>query len=108
MPPTATKQTKKAPAKKQVKETETKEAKAAARDGDVFKFVKDPEKKQAPQAQIILNAVKAAGKKGITRGNLLKIMEKEVTTRQPIARILSYYQGPLVKEHEAIVIEKAS
>jgi hypothetical protein len=55
-----------------------------------------PTSKLAPQAQCILNGVEAAGKDGITRENLVKALTGVLVTRQPVGRIISYYQKTLV------------
>lgn len=74
--------------------------------GDTFKFVKEPEAKLPPQAQGIVNLVKAAGKKGITRKDLVEAMEGVIETRQPLGRILTYYQKRLT-EIGAVEMTKA-
>ena len=51
--------------------------------------------KLAPQAQGILNIIKEAGT--INRTDLVAAMVGVVTTRQPMGRILSYYQKKLVE-----------
>lgn len=63
-----------------------------------------PDKKIAPQAAVIVNIVKAAGKNGITRGELVKSMEGVVQTRQPQERIFAYYQKMLVEDGFLTVI----
>ena len=83
-----------------------KEAKKRVAAKDLFKFKADPEKKLAPQAAGILGIIKAAGKKGMTREELVAGMEGVITTRQTMSRILAYYQKPLV-EAEAIEVKKA-
>jgi len=55
------------------------------------------ETKFAPQCQGIINIVKEAGKGGISRVKLLEAMKEIITTRQPIERILTYYQKSLVE-----------
>jgi hypothetical protein len=52
--------------------------------------------KVAPQAKAIAVIVEAAGTKGITRKDLVANMEGIVQSRQPLGRILSYYQKLLV------------
>jgi hypothetical protein len=64
------------------------------------------DKKVAPQAQVIVNAVETAGKGGITREDLVKALDGNLTTRQPIGRIVSYYQKPLI-EAGLITVDKA-
>ena len=85
---------------------EAREAKERAAASDNFKFLADPDTKLAPQAQAIVNIVKEAGKKGIVRSELLKAMEEVVTTRQPIQRILAYYQKK-IQEVGAVEMTKA-
>lgn len=71
----------------------------STKSGDLFKANEpQPEEKVAPQAKAIANIVAAAGTKGITREKLVKEMEGVVQTRQPQARILSYYQKTLVEK----------
>lgn len=55
-------------------------------------------KKLAPQAQQIVNLIEAAGDEGITRQDLVKDMEGVVETRQPLGRILSYYQKAMIEQ----------
>lgn len=70
----------------------------STKDGDLFKSnLPQPEVKVAPQAAAIAKIVEAAGTKGITRKDLVAQMDGIVTTRQPMARILSYYQKLLVE-----------
>jgi len=52
-------------------------------------------KKLAPQAQTISNAVEAAKKGGVLREDLIKGLTGVLVTRQPVGRILSYYQKEL-------------
>ena len=78
---------------------EAKEAKERAAQADRFKYlgkVVEGAKKLAPQAQGIVNLIQAAGKGGISRVDLVKNMEGVITTRQPLGRILSYYQQEIV------------
>lgn len=94
-----------------------KDAMAAARaareqaaQGDRFKWhnqVKEGTKKLAPQAQGIVNTLEAAGKNGLTRAELVKNLEGVIQTRQPITRILSYYQKDLVASGHIIIVEAA-
>jgi len=74
-----------------------KEEKAAKQ---IFNFKGMPaegDKKLCKQEQGIMDLIKTAGKKGITRPDLLTAMEEVITTVQPIGRILSYYQKGLVE-----------
>jgi hypothetical protein len=48
--------------------------------------------KLAPQLQVIVNTLEAAGKEGMTREELVKALDGVITTRQPVGRIVSYYQ----------------
>lgn len=75
-------------------------ARDAAAQTDKFVYagqVKEGTKKLAPQAQVIVNAIQAAGKGGITRSQLVENLNGILTTRQPIGRIVSYYQKALVE-----------
>jgi hypothetical protein len=51
-----------------------------------------PNGKIPPQAQVILNTLEAAGKDGISRQDLVKSLTGVLVTRQPVGRIVSYYQ----------------
>lgn len=64
-----------------------------------FVFAKDPDGKLAPQAKLILKHVKEAGDEGISREDLCKALtaDSEFVTRQPVERIVGYYQRPLVE-----------
>jgi hypothetical protein len=53
-------------------------------------------KKIAPQLQVIANTLEAAGEAGLTRAELVKNLEGVITTRQPIGRIVTYYQKDIV------------
>lgn len=63
----------------------------------VYEFVKDPGEGQklAPQAKLIVAEIKKAGK--INRADLVKALgaNGEFKTRQPIERIVTYYQKDL-------------
>lgn len=54
--------------------------------------------KLAPQLQAIANTLEAVGEQGCTRKELVELLSKPgvLTTRQPVGRILSYYQKDLV------------
>jgi hypothetical protein len=91
-----------------------REARDSAAKNDVFTHVGDPNKKVAPQATVIINAVKAGtkGGKGITREKLIEALSQKgpdgnqiLTTRQPVGRIVSYYQK-LIQESGAVTITK--
>ena len=82
----------------------TPEAAAAAREAreqmrakDRFVYLKESEKKLAPQAQGIVNILKEAGEAGMSREELTNAMKGVIVTRQPEGRILSYYQKSLVE-----------
>lgn len=55
-------------------------------------------KRIAPQLQAIANTLEAVGESGCTRKELVELLSKPgvLTTRQPVGRILSYYQKDLV------------
>ena len=55
-----------------------------------------PTTKLAPQAMVILNGIEAAGEKGIRRKDLISNITGILVTRQPVGRIVSYYQKELV------------
>jgi hypothetical protein len=88
---------------------ETPEQKAERVKNDRFtRNMKDgkpvvPNGKIPPQAMVIINAVEAAGKAGITRGDLVKNITGVLVTKQPVGRIVSYYQK-LVQECGAVTI----
>lgn len=63
---------------------------------DVFHFVKDSEKPLAPQAGKIVEVVKGSPE-GIGRAALLEALKPVLITRQPVERILAYYQSTLVE-----------
>lgn len=106
-----------APKKEQKKETKPaaaakpdKAQREQAAKNDRFVFVKDPDAalRVPPQARTILNAVKAAGKDGISRGDLVSLLEKgnALNTRQPVGRIITYYQPLLVRDNGLIKLEE--
>lgn len=67
---------------------------------DVFVFLShkpNDENKVAPQVTVILNVMEKAGKAGITRKDLVAGLEGVIATRQPISRIVSFYQKSLVE-----------
>jgi len=101
----------KKPAAPVAKSPEQRAADKAAKDAavakDRFVFVKDPEGKIAPQAQVIINAIKGAGAKGVTREELIRGLEGKLTTTQPIGRVVSYYQRLLTQETGAVRINTA-
>lgn len=75
-----------------------REAKEARRAKDVFKYQGEAENKLPPQAQGIVNILKEAGKKGLSRAEIVEAMTGVIETRQPVGRILTYYQKRLVEE----------
>lgn len=53
--------------------------------------------KLAPQALLIINTIEAAGPEGITRTALNDaLVAAGIVTRQPVGRIVTYYQKSLV------------
>lgn len=52
----------------------------------------EPAKRLPPQAQVIVNAIEAAGPTGIKRADLITALTGKLVTRQPVGRIVSYYQ----------------
>ena len=82
-----------------------KPKKSELKKSDVFIFTGDGgEIKVAPQARRILECLEAAGGDGMTRSQLLEAMSAVVETRQPIDRILTYYEKALV-ESGTVTIE---
>jgi hypothetical protein len=65
---------------------------------DTFKFVKPVAEgeKLAPQARVIVNVL-SEHKNGLTREDLNKSLDGKLQTRQPIGRIVTYYQKLLVE-----------
>jgi hypothetical protein len=65
-----------------------------------FTFVKEPTEGQkfAPQAKLILKHIQAVGADGITRKDLVTSLagDAEFKTKQPIERIIGYYQPDLL------------
>jgi hypothetical protein len=66
-----------------------------------------PNGKIPPQAMVIINGVEAGGKDGISRENLIKGITGILVTKQPVGRIVSYYQK-LIQECGAVTIKAAS
>lgn len=66
---------------------------------DHFVFVQKNEGKLAAQAAIILSHIEAAGEKGISKNDLVDALSKDekFVTRQPVERVLTYYQRPLIE-----------
>lgn len=64
---------------------------------DVFTFVKQVDKdgKLAPQARVIVNTMETL--KTANRDELVKALDGKLQTRQPIGRIVTYYQKTLVE-----------
>lgn len=65
---------------------------------DTFRFLKPVGEgaKLAPQARVIVNVL-SEFKDGVTREDLNKALEGKLQTRQPIGRIVTYYQKLLVE-----------
>lgn len=65
-----------------------------------YTFVKDPLEGQkfAPQAVLIIKHVQNAGADGISKDDLVKALaaDENFKTRQPVERIIGYYQKDLV------------
>lgn len=98
----AEKTNKKAPAAAAAASTATPPAAGAAKTPapaagpktiDTFKFVKavGEGEKLAPQARVIVNVL-ADHKNGLVREDLSKALEGKLVTRQPVGRIVTYYQ----------------
>jgi len=82
-------------------------AKNARLNATIFKFTgTEPTMKLAPQAQGIVNIIKEA--KQITRADLVTAMDGVITTRQPMGRILSYYQKTIVDCGSVEIVEPVS
>lgn len=79
---------------------------ARVAEGDVFKWRADLTK-GAPQAKGIVNILKAASANGLKRTDLVAAMNGVIQTKQPMGRILSYYQKDL-ENAGAVTIERAS
>jgi hypothetical protein len=110
-----------APAPKSNSLTEAAKARATAAQGDLFrgvpvegkwngdktKFV-DPAGRMAPQAMVIINRIRVAGKAGIARKDLVPaLVPAGLVTRQPAGRILAYYQKDIVA-CGAVTVTKAA
>jgi hypothetical protein len=67
----------------------------------------DPAKRLAPQAQVIVNGIEAAGSGGITREHLEKALTGVLVTRQPVGRIISYYQKLITDELQLVTLVRA-
>jgi hypothetical protein len=65
-----------------------------------YTFVKEPAEGQkfAPQAMLIIKHVQNAGANGISKGDLGKALlaDEAFKTKQPVERIIGYYQKDLV------------
>jgi hypothetical protein len=65
-----------------------------------FKFANDPAAgtRIAPQAALIVKHVKAAGGDGVDKATLVSLLsaDPDFKTRQPVERIIGYYQRPLI------------
>jgi len=83
-----------------------KAAKTAKKEAAVFKATgTEPNTKLAPQAKGILNILTEAGAEGLSRKDLVTAMEGVVESRQPLGRILSYYQKTLVESGAVEIVE---
>jgi hypothetical protein len=87
-----------APAANAAGTTTTPAKPAAPKTIDTFKFVKPVAEgeKLAPQARVIINVL-SEHKAGLTREDLSKALDGKLQTRQPIGRIVTYYQKTLVE-----------
>jgi hypothetical protein len=65
-----------------------------------YTFVKEPAEGQkfAPQANLIIKHVRNAGADGVSKSDLVKLLsaDPDFKTRQPVERIIGYYQKDLV------------
>lgn len=100
----AKKATKAAPANAEAAAPKEKTVRGA---NDVFVFMPEDErtddqkkaKKLPPQAAVIVECIRKAGKKGIGRKDLYAALpDAGLVTRQPAERIVAYYQERLLKE----------
>lgn len=86
-----------------------KEKKPKVKTVRVYTFAKEPAEgvKVAPQLALIIKHVKAAGEQGIEVPKLVAALDADdaFQTRQPVERILSYYQNTLTI-NGIITIEK--
>jgi len=71
-----------------------------ARENDLFKFKRSVKKDEVvpEQAQVILGVIHDSAGGQITRGDLIKALDGKLETKQDIARVVSFYRGPLVSE----------
>jgi len=77
-----------------------REARERAAGEDIFRPGSGPKegaKKLAPQAAQIVAIVESHKKAGVTRESLIAEMQGAVQTKQPLSRILGYYQKALVE-----------
>lgn len=85
-------------------------ARASSSGSDLFVKVKeyqeDTSKRIAPQMKLIIETVQNA-EKGITREALEKTLTGKMVTRQPVGRVVAYYQKPMI-DLGAITVQKAS
>lgn len=90
---------------------ESAKARARASLNDLFipvaEYKEDASKRIAPQMKLIIATITAAGKGGITREALCKNLTGAIVTRQPVNRVVTYYQKPMI-ELGAITITKGS
>jgi len=89
---------------------EAKAEKEARAKNDKFVRVMDqgkgkvPTVKLPPQAALIANTLEAAGEGGLTRAALIEALTPTLVTRQPVGRIVSYYQKLLVSSGVAEIV----
>jgi hypothetical protein len=93
---------------------EAAKARAAAAQKDIFKRILvdgkgvAPVKKLAPQAMTIINTIEAAGEAGISRTDLVAALPAAgLVTRQPVGRILAYYQKDVVAQGAVEIVKGA-
>lgn len=68
-----------------------------------FTFVKDLKAGLAGQQLAILELIKAAGEKGISREDLIVKMTETITTKMKHSLLLSFYQKPLVDNGNIVI-----
>jgi len=66
-------------------------------------------KKLSPQAQVIVNTLAAGKNKKMARKQLIETLEGVLETRQPVGRVLAYYQPTLLSDGYVAIekVEKA-
>lgn len=104
--PKAKKATKVEEAQVEPTSTETTKVAKAPKKAATFKFTgTEPTCKLAPQAIGIVNILKEAGDEGLSRDDLVAAMEGVITSKQPLSRILAYYQKLLVESGAVEMVE---